>query len=426
MIVPRALTDDEQNRAQRIFCGFTGIAAVAGNCSGATIQVLMAVSLGIGSAWVSGIGALVYLSYLFLPAGFKIAGRLGVGLNIRYCQWMSSLMCLVIASSCVIPAGKPVCFFAGVLLMYMSSACGASMNFPLEKNITTDRTIHRLLSRTQMIASSVGLIVSLSIAWVLSVFGGAAVLPLLFCIAAAVYFCNGLFIARIPEPVILKKLALRPVLPQVRNAWRDAVVRKQLLTGLMLNMTLATMVSVNILTIKKGCGLNDHQAMILTVIQTVTTIGGSWVFKVFMERFGPRKMMLCAYPLVWALALYWCLIPAGCPLILLAPPFVAAGFLCVFFSTSLNSYFAISVPNPLQIGGTFLVFIITGGLVGVLSVILNPLIFKLTELYPASDSMTPFRLYYMITGVLSLPGIRSVVRLPVKYLEYRAAHPAEC
>ena len=412
MIVPRALTEAEQKTAQRVYYAFTGTNAFIAGCSGMTPQVLLAMYLGIGSAWISGIGALGYLNFLFLPMGVLLAGKFGVGRTIRLGAWLYGAMCLLPAVSSLLPGGRGVVFAVGVQMMNLSLACVTAMLFPLQKNITTPVTIFRFLSGTQIISASVTLLTGLGAAGFLAVCADAAALPLLFCAAAAVSIYEGWFIERLPEPAILRELASHPVLPQIRDAWRSGILRRQLLTGVMQNLALVTLVSVNILTAGKGCGMNGQQTMILSMIQMGTVILFSRGFKAVSERFGPRRVMIASYPLVWALALYWILIPPDGGFVLMIPPFLVAGILQLCFSVSQNAYFTITVPNSIQIGGTILLFLIAGGLVGAAGLVLNPLIFKLAECYPAGDAMTPFRMYYLIAGILSVPGIRAAIRLP--------------
>lgn len=84
----------------------------------------------------------------------------------------------------------------------------------------------------------------------------------------------------------------------------------------------------------------------------------------------------------------------------------------VFNSTSLNCYFVESVPNRLQIGGTFLVFVVTGGVTGVLGMMLNPVLLRLANCFTLSNPLMEFRLFYGFCVLLFAGGIFPLLALP--------------
>lgn len=225
---------------------------------------------------------------------------------------------------------------------------------------------------------------------------------------------------RMPEPSILKTLAANPILPQIREAWQDKLIRKQLLVGFTLNMVFITMIPVNLLAIKKGCGASNMTVLLLTTLQLVAMIPVARLYRFIVEHFGPRKMLILTCPVVWLLAAYWFFVPVESSFWLMILPFILISLITVGFSSSMGNYFIIATPNHLQVGGSILIFLIHGGLVGLVGIIANPLLFKIIGSYEAIDSMASFRLYYLITGLISLTFIAAPISLPVKYLEYRA------
>ncbi len=164
---------------------------------------------------------------------------------------------------------------------------------------------------------------------------------------------------------------------------------------MLLNLSLAMMLPVNLLAVRRGFGFGDFDGLFLTSIQVVSGMTASWLTRHLALRYGPRNLMVGAYPLIWVLALYWVFVPARPSLLLAAIPFIIAGFMMVFFSTNLANYFLISIPGRLQIGGTFLVFVVTGGLMGALGMVLNALIFHFVQTdLSGTETLTPFRVFY--------------------------------
>lgn len=413
MILNRALNEDERRKAQHIYYQFSAMNALALGCSNTTLQSLLALQLGISSTAASVIGPMEYLRYVFLPLGFLLAAHFGVCKGKRITLTLVGILCFVIALSAWVPATcSGMLFFSGVILMGGAMATLWAMEFPLQKNITTSGTFPRMIAISQSISATVGLVTSLILAWYLDAKGGDSLLSLFFCVGAIGFILNGIIISRMPEPSILKKLASKPLWAETRRAWHADVVRKQMFLGYVQNVVLATMLPVNILAAKFATNGNNSKVLILSTVQSLMLIVSSGIFKVFTQRFGPRRLMIATWPAVVAMAAYWCLAPVESSFWYLIPPFILAGFINVGFAASQGSYFTLGVPNELQVGGTVLVYIFHGGLVGLTGIMLNPLLFKLTAHFVAVDTIMQYRAYYLITGIIALFGIIVPIRLP--------------
>jgi len=396
---------------------YMGANALAGACSGEAMLILLAIQLKIPDLLVACIGALNFLSFLVLPFGFRSAAKHGAGESIRKQGIRIALVCGGLVISGFLPAGKGagLFFFACLILLYFFRSCAASMLFPLEKSITSERTLPIMLARNSIVGSVLGLAAGLLLALLLSVAKGPHTLPLIFAGGALFALLASGALGGLDEPEKLKRFAARPIIPQVRLAFSDRLIRKQLAVGCLLNLSLAMMLPVNILAARRGGGLGNADVLLLSSIQILTGIAASWLTKHLALRYGPRNLMIAAYPLIWVLALYWILVPERPSLPLATVPFVTAGFLSVFFSTNLANYFIGSVPDRLQIGGTFLVFVVTGGLMGALGMVLNALIFHLaSDHFAASGPLMPFRMFYLVCGLLFSVWIFVPASLPAK------------
>ena len=86
------------------------------------------------------------------------------------------------------------------------------------------------------------------------------------------------------------------------------------------------------------------------------------------------------------------------------------------FGTSLENYFLLTVPKSLQIGGTFLVFVVTGGITGAVGMLMNWGLFKFGYLYlpDGAAGMSIYRFYYLAVGIIFALGILLPYSLPGK------------
>lgn len=426
MILDGELSEEKQHSSQMTYRNFLAAGAAAGACSGEAMLILMAIRLGLPDSLVSCIGALGYLSYLVIPFGFLTAAKYGVGGSIRKQVFATSFLCGGITLSGFLPHGAAalILFAACLVLLYFFRSASTSMLFSLQKSISTEQTLPAMLARNSIAGSAVGLMGSLCLAFLLSVAPGERTLPLIFAGGAVFAWLSAGIIGKIDEPRKLKRFAARPILPQVRLAWADKLMRKQLVVGCLLNLAQVMMLPVNLLAVRRGFGFGDAYSLLLASIQVVTAIAASWLTRHLVLRYGPRNLMLWAYPLIWVLAFYWVFVPERPSLLLAAVPFVTAGFMSVSFGTNLANYFMISIPGRLQLGGSFLVFVVTGGLMGALGMLLNSLIFHFVQTAPAGGgTLAPFRLFYGLCGLLFSIWIFVPALLPVKYKEYRLKNP---
>ena len=415
MILERELTEAEQHSAQLVLRDYTALAACASGCSSETLLVLTAVSIGIPGYLLSASGSLLYMSYLVLPLGFVVAARTGAGKCIGNFRMLQGISCLVVGLSFFVPAGAAYIFLAGVILLYASMSCAGSMLFPLQKNISTGKTISAMLSRNQITAAIAGLTVSLLITWLLSVYPSRTLLPLVFPAGFLLFILCGFRIRQIDEPAILQRYAEHSILKQARLAWRNPVLRRQILVGSMMNLLLAMLLPVNILMVKQGYDLPDSWVLLLSSIQVISSIAGSWLCKVFTQRYGPRRMLITAYPLAWAICCTWQLASPGFSLFTAVPPFIMAGLLNIMLGSSLSNYFSITIPNRHQIGGTFWVFLVTGGMMGLLGMFLNPAILAVIQRFYPAEPFRHFQLYFLIAGILFAGGILAPLSLPESF-----------
>lgn len=410
MIIDRPLTADERRFSQYTLRNYWVLSALALACCGDAVLPLLGVVLHLPDGVLSMLGAMNYASFLLLPLGFIIGGKLGAGKCMALNNLFMALAALLLMSA--VWLGKWM-FFAGLILFLTARAANYSMRFTLQKHIATAGEMPAMLARNYIGMHSASLVGYLAVSLIFRLCPGAWTLPGVLAVSILFFAAVAWCINRIIEPQQVRELAAEPLTGQIKAAWGSPLVRHQIYVGTLLNLFLAAVVPVNIIAAKRGAGISDAMTVLLIALQAVSSIGGSVLVKEITRRFGARKMMLCGYPLAWALCGSWCLLPIGQYWWMMFIPFVLGGVVLMAFGTSLENYFIASVPGKLQLGGTFLVFVITGGMAGVLGMILNWGIFQLSEFWQWSgNSMMPFCFYFMSVGVLFAPGILAVASLP--------------
>jgi len=311
-------------------------------------------------------------------------------------------------------------FWGALIAFLICRSTNNAMRFSLQKHIATPEETPAMLARNYMGLYAFTLAGSLAVALVLKLKPGIFTLSGVFIAGGVLFALTGWCIGRAFEPSAVKLQAAKPVWPQVLEAWRMPLMRHQIYVGCLSNLFLASVVPMNILAAKRGLGTSDSMVILLSALQAVAAVFGSVLVKHITARFGPRKMMIFAYPLVWLLVACWIFMPAEPHPVLMIVPFVLGGLALMGMGTPLESYFLITIPEKLQLGGTFLVFVVTGGLAGVAGIGMNWGVFKLAEyVISAGDSMSVFRFYYQVMAAVFALGIFAPWSLPGKADEYR-------
>lgn len=399
MVVDRVLTAQERRKSQMVMRDHSILSSLAGGCGSEALLVLTALTLGVSNTWVSACGSFTYFSYAFLPFGILVTARLGVEKSIGLFLTMTAGIYLVIAGMALSVSGGCLLIFLWVMLHILRS-CSASMMFPLQKNITTDEERPGMFARNNAAGMITGLGTALLVAWLLSLFPANPLIPILFTGSCIFYLCVCGNIRRIIIPASLKRMANHKLLTQALIAWRVPHIRHQVYVGCAMNLFLALMLQINVLTLKNAYHAADSMIVLLGAIQTVSSVATLAVYKKVTLRFGAANVLLWICPAIWLFFAYWLFAPQEMTLVTAMPPFILLGMIHIAISTGLGNYFADTVDNAHQIGGSFWVFTGTGGLMGVMGMFLNPLIFKGIEVCGISGGISTFRAYFVVTAIL--------------------------
>ncbi|MBE6368080.1 MAG: MFS transporter [Lentisphaerae bacterium] len=417
MIVERLLNASERRSSQNRLCFYWCFTALGMACCGDAVLPLLAMELGISDAVTSMLGAMNYGCFLLLPLGFWAGGRYGAGRSMY-------IECAVMALAALLLAGSGALashwlFFGGLAVYLVSRAANFAMRFSLQQNIAVDAETPAMLARNYIGMHSCSLIGFLLVSLVLYLFKGGNTMPLVLAAGGVFFFLAGKAIGGVFESESVRRQAAAPVRDQVKKAWQEPLIRQQIYVGCLLNLMLAAVVPVNILSARRGAGADASLVVMLTAVQALAAVSGCVLVRKVTQKFGPRTMMLTGYPLLWMLCLCWIFMPEQPGWWYLLIPFVLSGILLMAFGTSLENYFLLSVRPDLQIGGTFLVFVVTGGVTGAVGMLMNWLIFKLSAfvLPPDAGSMDVYHFYYSVIGTVFAAGILLPWSLPEKSVQ---------
>ncbi len=431
MILDRPLTADERGRSQHWLHAFNAINGLSYMCVGETIMILLAVRLGFPDSVVGILGGMIFFGFLLLPLGKTIAARVGGARSQAWFWTVRNLAALGVASTVLwhradLPWIALVCMIGGAFLFYGFRAAGVVMAQPLIGDITLEAERPAFIAKNGAIfyAACFAALVAISLLFRLteSAFAIAGVIT----IGAALGITSSAFLRRIDETRAIQTAARRPIAAEMRNALGDRSLRRLLLSGFVNNLAITMLLPVTILFVKKGFGVSDTGALLLTLLQFATCALMSFAIGWVAGRVGPRRTLIGTYALLLLMNALWIGIPEALapalPMLMLL--FAMAGTFRIGVDNSMVHYFLQTVSPEQRVAASMILNMSIGVGAGIVGMILTATLLHLlgghlTDAATGPELRDVYRTYFSITMIILAPGIFSHLRLEPLPIEKR-------
>ncbi len=429
MIFKGPLSAERQASSQYNYNIFNVINGLSYMCLGETVLILLAVQLGCADWIVSTLGAMLYFGFLLLPLGKIVTARVGAA-RAQSIFWVArNGAALLVGSaslfSCLGMHGTAVAvLLTGAFLFYGFRAAGVVMSQPLIGDITNE------FNRARVIAVSVGLfylsciVALLTISALLHFNSSLWMLTAIIVAGAAAGFTSSRFLNRIDETENIRASARKPVWRELRAAFRNEALRRQLLSGFAVNLGVIMLIPVSMLALKRGYGVSDTEALLFALAQFAACAGMSFLAGRIAAWIGPRKTMLCAYTLLLMIGLLWLAAPTELNTWYMLFPFLIAGGAMVSMNNSVTHYFLQTVPDEHRVAASIFVSVVTGAGAGIAGMALAGVLLDLCAGHAKEDPLLGYRIYFTVATLLLLPGIWLIARLTPLPIEKRKIKPS--
>ena len=419
MIYDRPLTEEQRRISQKNYNYFSAVNGASYMCLGETVIILFAVKLHAPNSIVAVIGAMMFLGFLLLPLGVIRTGQVGAArsqADFWVCRNVAAL--LVAVSALVLPLSRELAWgmllLLGSFLFYGFRAAGVVMSQPLIGDISSNLDRARLIARSTGLFYAFGLAAMVTISLILRAYDNLWVLVGVIVAGACFGVTASTFIRRIDETSSIRRSAQSPLLPQLRAAFYDPTLRRQIYAGFMVNLGIIMMAPIAILTMKRGYGVSDTQAILFSVIQFAASIAATQISGKVTEKIGPRKVAIYAYSLIFPVCLFFLVAPGTIRSVwmwgLFILPFALIGSMVVSAQNAMVHYFLMAVPKERQVASSMFISVVTGAAAGVTGMVVAGGILKIAERL-FGNGLAMYRAYFVGAGVLFLAGLILVVRL---------------
>lgn len=418
MIYDRPLTDEQRRVSQLNYNLFNIVNGASYMCLGETVIILFAVKLHAPNVIVAVIGSMLFLGFLLLPLGVVRTAQVGAArsqADFWVCRNVAAL--LVAVSALILPLSQ--CLAWGLLLLgsflfYGFRAAGVVMSQPLIGDITNNMDRARLIARSTGLFYVSGLVAMVTISLILGHYDSLWVLVGIIVAGACCGITASTFVRKIDETSAIRRSAQAPLFPQLKTAFFDSTLRRQICAGFMVNLAIIMMAPIAILTMKRGYGVSDTQAILFSIVQFASSIAATQISGKITEKIGPRKVAIYSYMLIFPICLFWLFAPAAVSSVwmwgLFALPFILIGAMMVSAQNAMVHYFLMAVPKERQVASSMFISVVTGAAAGVTGMFVASGLLKLAERFLGSG-LPMYRAYFVAAGVLFLAGLTQVVRL---------------
>ena len=418
MIYDRPLTDEQRRVSQLNYNLVNIVNGASYMCLGETVIILFAVKLHAPNVIVAVIGSMLFLGFLLLPLGVVRTAQVGAArsqADFWVCRNVAAL--LVAVSALILPLSQ--CLAWGLLLLgsflfYGFRAAGVVMSQPLIGDITNNMDRARLIARSTGLFYVSGLVAMVTISLILGHYDSLWVLVGIIVAGACCGVTASTFVRKIDETSAIRRSAQAPLFPQLKTAFFDSTLRRQICAGFMVNLAIIMMAPIAILTMKRGYGVSDTQAILFSIVQFASSIAATQISGKITEKIGPRKVAIYSYMLIFPICLFWLFAPAAVSSVwmwgLFALPFILIGAMMVSAQNAMVHYFLMAVPKERQVASSMFISVVTGAAAGVTGMFVAGGLLKLAERFLGSG-LPMYRAYFVAAGVLFLAGLTQVVRL---------------
>jgi hypothetical protein len=421
MIINGPLSESRLRRSQRFYALFNIFNGLSYMCLGETVIILLAVKLNCPDYVISTLGSLLYFSFILLPAGKLLAARIGAASSQAVFWALRNTAALIVASSAIwhhygSTSGAVATLLSGAFLFYGCRAAGAVMIQPLLGNITTESNRATFLATTAALFYAASFIALLGISAVLRFSERLSVLTGVIITGSLFGYASSYLLRCIDESSSLRESARLPLWPSWRKAFHNRTLMRQIYACLAINLAVILTIPVSMLTVKRGYGISDRNALFFSLAQLAGSILLSRLVARFANVFGPRRVLMGSYAALVLAAAAWVVSPQNASPFLLAPLFFVLGAAFVSECNAAIHYFLQSTPVEQQVNASILVSVCAGGIGGLVGLVASGALLQLAaRISGPRPDIFRYRLYFALAAIILIPGfwaVKNLVPLP--------------
>jgi len=295
-----------RNRGRRLFTLFSVLNSISFLLLSGNILTLFLLRLGADRAFIGLVSSFLYVSFLFMPVGKRLAVKDGVvrvfsrAWLLRYVSALPILLAPVLVWSGR-PAGALGMTAASVLLFNVFRGIGIVGQSPLLGELSAGRDRGKFLVRFQIIANAVAVAAGITVALLLGERAPLGRFALFLGFGMAMGIIGAIIMGRIPEPPGIRVGASSTLRSAVGEILRKQRFRRFVVAFFVFGVVAAIARSFLIVFVRDVYRLSDGAAIGYAVVGNIGAIAVGVLGGLLLDRVGAKPLMV-AFTALAALA----------------------------------------------------------------------------------------------------------------------------
>jgi hypothetical protein len=371
-VFPQRLSQAQKNKAQRGFLSFATINALSYAALAESVLVLFALKLGANDFQAGLLSSYIHLTMVFILLGKVMVGRWGAARTYSTCWFGRNLVAALFIFSPWI--WLHVSRDLGLIFLLLASfiffalrAMGLSAENVLLNDFTSEDDRGRFIGRWQFFAYIGTLGMLLAVSFWLGDKPRFSDFQTVFAVGCFLGMLASAFLFNVPESEGPRLSSRQPMLKAFSLLYGERKVRLLLLAWVAIYCASQLLVPFQILAVKNGYLVSDRGAIVFVVLQTLGIVSASYLNSLFIDRSGPRPILILSVVGMMLVSLLWAVAPAKINLVYTGALFFMAGFFLISLQIGLPHYLLNTVRRENVLNLSLLILVMQGlsaGLVG--------------------------------------------------------------
>jgi hypothetical protein len=432
------LSPQSQETGRKRFLWFVRINTLSFCCLADSILILYAIKLGAEDFLIGLMSSFIYLTMPLMIFGKRMIQKFGAAQTYGICWFIRKIFAAMMILSPI--AIKHINQTAGLVILVIGSfgffafrSIGFTANTPLIGEITDKSNRGNYISKIWQQFTIVNLFALILLMGILKLSESTFIFQLIIFAGVLFGILGALFVYGVPETLNPKISAGRSISFALAYTWKNMRSRKLLFSWSAATTANMLLLPFSMVALKNGYNVSDFNALFFALFLFLGGIAASSVNTIFLDRVGPRPMLIIYSLGLMSSAILWILAPQNLVVVYHAIIFLINGMALAGTNTALSHYFLIAIPEKERVGTNIFLLIISGATAGLAGTILGGGLLKLLRIFDLNNLLL-YRTFFVIILIVLIPlffitkrieriedcRVKDVLKILISFSELRA------
>ncbi|MCU0643453.1 MAG: MFS transporter [bacterium] len=409
------LSFSEKMMGRRRFLWFTRINAISFGCLAESILILYAIKNGAEDWLIGVIASFFQLTMPLMFIGKGLIGKFGASRTFAL-SWifrnLSGAMLILVPffSRSIHPTVGLFVLALSAFGFFGFRSIGFTANTPLIAEVTDKNNRGKFISQIWLHFNLFYLFTMLALIGALKLSNQMLTYQIIIIFGSLAGLVAAFFILRVPETIHPRNSGQLPIRHSFYYLLKTPRPRKLLFAWSAASAGMVLINSFSMVSLKNGYLISDNSALAFSMIQIGGGIVAAFVNSIFLDRVGPRPMLILYSCGLIVISLLWIASPGQFVNYYFIPIFLLIGLNVAGTSTALSHYFLSIVPDQERVSASILVYVISGIVAGLTGAFVGGGLLRLLRILNFSG-LVAYRIYFIVIALILIPLVLIIRRI---------------